>query len=43
VNSQTVSASTNGIGLTPTALEAASASGLYRCPSDTFPASFPAR
>ena len=41
VNSQTVSASTNGIGLTPTALESASASGLYRCPSDTYPASFP--
>ena len=41
VNSQTVSASTNGIGLTPNALESCSASGLYRCPSDTFPASFP--
>ncbi len=41
VNSQSVSASTNGIGLTPAAMEAASASGLYRCPSDTFPASFP--
>src|ERR1700679_745392 len=41
VNSQTVTASTNGIGLTPTALEAASASGLYRCPSDTYPPSFP--
>src|SRR5580700_4691879 len=41
VNSQTVSASTNGVGLTPTAIEAASASGLYRCPSDTFPDSFP--
>jgi len=41
VNSQTVTASTNGIGLTPNALEAASASGLYRCPSDTYPASFP--
>jgi prepilin-type N-terminal cleavage/methylation domain-containing protein len=42
VNSQTVTASTNGIGLTQTALQAASASGLYRCPSDTFPAQFPA-
>jgi len=41
VDAQTVSASTNGIGLTPTAMEAASASGLYRCPSDTFPATFP--
>jgi prepilin-type N-terminal cleavage/methylation domain-containing protein len=41
VNSQSVSASTNGIGLTVAELEAASASGLYRCPSDTFPASFP--
>ncbi len=41
VNSQSVSASTNGIGLTPNALESASASGLYRCPSDTYPASFP--
>ena len=40
VNSQTVSASTNGIGLTPQAITSASASGLYRCPSDTFPASF---
>jgi hypothetical protein len=41
VNSQSVTASTNGIGLTPTAMSAASASGLYRCPSDTFPDSFP--
>ncbi len=41
VNSQSVSAATNGIGLTPAAMEAASASGLYRCPSDTYPASFP--
>ena len=41
VNSQTVSASTNGIGLTQNALESASASGLYRCPSDTYPASLP--
>ncbi len=41
VNSQSVSASTNGIGLTVAELEAASASGLYRCPSDTFPARFP--
>jgi prepilin-type N-terminal cleavage/methylation domain-containing protein len=41
VNSQTVSASTNGIGLTPSALESASASGLYRCPSDTYPSNFP--
>jgi len=41
VNSQSVTASTNGVGLTPTALNAASASGLYRCPSDTFPDSFP--
>jgi prepilin-type N-terminal cleavage/methylation domain-containing protein len=41
VNSQTVTAAVNGIGLTPAAMEAASASGLYRCPSDTFPASFP--
>jgi hypothetical protein len=41
VNSQTVTASVNGVGLTPAAMEAASASGLYRCPSDTFPASFP--
>jgi prepilin-type N-terminal cleavage/methylation domain-containing protein len=40
-NSQTVSASTNGVGLTPAAIEAASASGLYRCPSDTFGVSFP--
>ena len=41
VDSQTVTASTNGIGLTPAAIQAASASGLYRCPSDTFPDSFP--
>jgi len=41
VNSQSVTASTNGIGLTPAALQAASASGLYRCPSDTFPDTFP--
>jgi prepilin-type N-terminal cleavage/methylation domain-containing protein len=41
VNSQTVTASTNGVGLTPTAIQAASASGLYRCPSDTFPDTFP--
>jgi prepilin-type N-terminal cleavage/methylation domain-containing protein len=40
-NSQTVVASTNGIGLTQNALESASASGLYRCPSDTYPASLP--
>ena len=40
-NSQTVVASTNGIGLTQTAMESASASGLYRCPSDTYPASLP--
>jgi prepilin-type N-terminal cleavage/methylation domain-containing protein len=40
-NSQTVAASTNGIGLTQNAMEAASASGLYRCPSDTYPASLP--
>jgi prepilin-type N-terminal cleavage/methylation domain-containing protein len=40
VNSQSVSASTNGIGLTVSALEASAASGLYRCPSDTFPQSF---
>jgi prepilin-type N-terminal cleavage/methylation domain-containing protein len=40
-NSQTVVASTNGIGLTQSAMEAASASGLYRCPSDTYPASLP--
>ncbi len=39
-NSQTVSASINGVGLTPAALEAASASGLYRCPSDTFGPNF---
>jgi prepilin-type N-terminal cleavage/methylation domain-containing protein len=36
VDSQTVSAATNGVGLTPAAMMAASASGLYRCPSDTF-------
>ena len=41
VNSQTVTAATNGIGLTRTALQAAGASGLYRCPSDTFPDQFP--
>jgi prepilin-type N-terminal cleavage/methylation domain-containing protein len=41
VDSQTVTASTNGIGLTPAAITAASASGLYRCPSDTFPDTFP--
>src|SRR5580704_9052029 len=41
VNSQSVTASTNGVGLTPSAMSAASASGLYRCPSDTFPDSFP--
>ena len=41
VNSQTVTASTNGVGLTQTALQAAGASGLYRCPSDTFPDAFP--
>jgi prepilin-type N-terminal cleavage/methylation domain-containing protein len=40
-NSQSVTASTNGVGLTPQALQAASASGLYRCPSDTFPDTFP--
>jgi hypothetical protein len=40
VNSQSVSASTNGIGLTVAELEASAASGLYRCPSDTFPQSF---
>jgi prepilin-type N-terminal cleavage/methylation domain-containing protein len=40
-NSQTVVASTNGIGLTQNAIESASASGLYRCPSDTYPASLP--
>jgi prepilin-type N-terminal cleavage/methylation domain-containing protein len=42
VNSQSVSASTNGIGLTVQELEASAASGLYRCPSDTFPQTFPA-
>jgi prepilin-type N-terminal cleavage/methylation domain-containing protein len=41
VDSQTVSASVNGVGLTQTAMYSASASGLYRCPSDTFPDSFP--
>jgi prepilin-type N-terminal cleavage/methylation domain-containing protein len=41
VNSQSVTASTNGVGLTPAAMSAAAASGLYRCPSDTFPDSFP--
>ena len=41
VDSQTVSASINGVGLTQTAMYSASASGLYRCPSDTFPDSFP--
>jgi prepilin-type N-terminal cleavage/methylation domain-containing protein len=41
VNSQTVTASTNGVGLTRAALQAAGASGLYRCPSDTFPDAFP--
>jgi prepilin-type N-terminal cleavage/methylation domain-containing protein len=41
VDSQTVTASTNGVGLTPTAIQAASASGLYRCPSDTFGDIFP--
>src|SRR5580700_1816925 len=41
VNSQSVTASTNGVGLTQVAMQAASASGLYRCPSDTFPDSFP--
>ena len=41
VDSQIVSASTNGIGLTLAEAEASSASGLYRCPSDSFPASFP--
>src|ERR1700690_3830368 len=41
VNAQTVSASVNGIGLTQAAMYAASASGLYRCPSDTFPDGFP--
>jgi prepilin-type N-terminal cleavage/methylation domain-containing protein len=40
--SQTVTAATNGIGLTQSALQAAGASGLYRCPSDTFPDQFPA-
>jgi prepilin-type N-terminal cleavage/methylation domain-containing protein len=40
VNSQSVTASTNGVGLTQSAMQAASASGLYRCPSDTFPANF---
>ncbi len=41
-NSQTVTAAVNGIGLTQSALQAAGASGLYRCPSDTFPEQFPA-
>jgi hypothetical protein len=41
VDKQIVSASTNGIGLTLAEAEASSASGLYRCPSDSFPASFP--
>jgi prepilin-type N-terminal cleavage/methylation domain-containing protein len=41
-NSQTVTAATNGIGLTQDALHAAGASGLYRCPSDTYPDQFPA-
>ena len=41
VDSQTVTASVNGIGLTPNAMLSASASGLYRCPSDTFPAALP--
>jgi uncharacterized protein DUF1559 len=39
-NSQTVTATINGIGLTQNGLESASASGLYRCPSDTYPATF---
>jgi len=41
VDSQAVSASTNGVGLTLAELEAAGASGLYRCPSDTFTPNFP--
>jgi prepilin-type N-terminal cleavage/methylation domain-containing protein len=41
VNSQSVTAATNGVGLTPASLQAAGASGLYRCPSDTFPDTFP--
>jgi hypothetical protein len=41
VNSQVVSAATNGVGLTLAEAEASGASGLYRCPSDTYPASFP--
>jgi prepilin-type N-terminal cleavage/methylation domain-containing protein len=41
VDAQTVSAATNGVGLTPAAMQAASASGLYRCPSDTFGDTFP--
>ncbi|HEV8070293.1 MAG TPA: DUF1559 domain-containing protein [Planctomycetaceae bacterium] len=41
VDAQTVSASTNGVGLTQAAMQAAGASGLYRCPSDTFPDQFP--
>ncbi len=41
VDSQTVTAPVNGIGLTRSALQAAGASGLYRCPSDTFPDQFP--
>jgi prepilin-type N-terminal cleavage/methylation domain-containing protein len=42
VDSQTVSApSASGKGLTAAAITAASASGLYRCPSDTFPDQFP--
>jgi prepilin-type N-terminal cleavage/methylation domain-containing protein len=43
VDSQTVTAATNGVGLTPAAMEAASASGLYRCPSDSFGANFNAQ
>jgi prepilin-type N-terminal cleavage/methylation domain-containing protein len=41
VDAQTVSAATNGVGLTPAAMQSASASGLYRCPSDTFGDTFP--
>jgi len=41
VNSQGVTASTNGVGLTVAELEAAGASGLYRCPSDTMGPNFP--
>jgi len=41
VNSQTVSASSGGNALTPAAIQAASAGGLYRCPSDTYPDAIP--